>query len=98
MPRSESYLEISGSSNRNDHMVWPDPADPEEVEWSIRHAPHLGREVTRGQELTAASYMHAYRALIAMPQKLRNQRIEQIKHASAQAETRRQEGKNDGNE
>lgn len=83
MPRSASYLEIAGSDDPNDLMVWPDPADPEEVGWRLRH--RSMENTTRGDILIATSFMHAYQALIAMPQRLRNKRIEQIKHASAQA-------------
>lgn len=91
MARSESYLELSGSNNPNDIMRWPDPADPEEVEWRLHHHSYPILEDRRRDERVAASYMNAYRALIAMPQRLRNQRIEQIKRASVEAEKRRQE-------
>lgn len=82
MSKSRTYLGIEG-------MVWPDPVDPDDVEWSLRYSQTLGFEVPRKDALKAASYINAYRALIAMPQRLRNKRIEQIKRASEQAERER---------
>lgn len=61
---------------------WPDPRDPLGVEWRLRHLrTTFNAEVSTSDLMVAASYMDAYRALIALPQRARNQRIEQIKRA-----------------
>lgn len=46
-----------------DEMTWPLPDSEKlgDIEWKFRHAPN---EVTRGDILTAASVMSAYRELI----------------------------------
>lgn len=57
-----------------DGTVWPDPADPHEVEWRLRHT-----EASRGDVLVAAWYMEAYRALVRLTQKRRNEVCRQLK-------------------
>ena len=87
MAERSSWLEIRGGPTVNDLMRWPDPSDPNEVEWRLRHGRYIfNAEPREGDVLTAASYMNAYRALIDMPQKTRNARIEQIKTAMNNAE------------
>lgn len=62
-------------------MTWPDPRDPDGLEWTLVYGyPNLWDEGRR-QLREAASYIAAYRALIDLPQKVRNARIEQIKQA-----------------
>ena len=56
-------------------MTWPNPEHAGDLEWKMRYALE---HVTRGEQLTAASILAAYRELVAMPQKKRNQRISQI--------------------
>lgn len=69
-------LEIRGGPGEHDLMAWPDPRDPEDLAWRLRyqqtmHTVHDCHE--------AAAYIEAYRALISLPQKVRNNRIEQMK-------------------
>jgi len=53
--------------------IWPDPND--QTEWRLRYAPN------RGAELMAAGTCEAYRALIVMPARKRNQTIAMIRKA-----------------
>lgn len=78
---SRSFLEVRGGPYAGDLMRWPNPADPGEVEWKLRHLGMFGQQPSSSDLVMAASFMSAYRALIALPQKARNQRIEQIKSA-----------------
>ncbi len=54
-----------------DDMTWPNPES--DIEWHLRYGD------VEEYRFRAASYVAAYNALINMPQKLRNKRIEQIK-------------------
>ncbi|MFW7414736.1 hypothetical protein [Demequina sp. SO4-18] len=56
-----------------DGMCWPHPHDPGEIEDQLRNGD------AESVRLTAASYVSAYRHLIEMPQRARNERIEQLK-------------------
>ena len=80
---AESYrVTIRGGPTEHDLSSWPNPTDPLDVEWRLRHRrTTLGQEISTSDLMVAASYMDAYRALIALPQRRRNQTIEQIKHA-----------------
>lgn len=61
---------------RFDGMTWPNPADPDGVEWRLRHGV---QPPTRQDVLTAASFMHAYAHLIHLPRREREERIRQIR-------------------
>lgn len=75
-------LEIRGGPSRHDLSSWPDPRDPLGVEWRLRHKrATFGGEISTSDLMVSASYMDAYRALIALPQRRRNQLIEQMKQA-----------------
>jgi hypothetical protein len=64
-----------------DGMTWPNPADPLEVEWSLRYgAP------SREQMLVAASVVAAYRQLVEDPQRIRNGKVATLRQALAAAE------------
>lgn len=65
---------------RFDGMTWPDPRDPAEVEWTLRY----GRP-TRGDLLTAASFIAAYKQLVYDNQTVRNGKVRALRAASAQA-------------
>lgn len=70
---------------RFDGMTWPNPADPDEVQWRLRYGP---QPPSREDLLTAASFMHAYAHLIDLPQRERNERVRQIRQqVLAAAET-----------
>ena len=60
-----------------DHMTWPHPDDPMEIEWSLRYG-----DPPRQQRHVAASYIAAYRWLIGAPIALRNRRIAGIRRAA----------------
>lgn len=66
-------------------MTWPNPDDPREVEWRLRFATTFGLEIRSADRMVAASVMHAYRALIEMSQRDRNQRVSQIRAAMKEA-------------
>ena len=74
-------LQIRGGPHRSDLMAWPDPRDPDDIEWSLTYGYSGIWDEGRRQLREAASYIAAYRALIDLPQKTRNARIEQIKRA-----------------
>ena len=82
---SAEFLRIRGGPSEHDIMTWPNPDDPSEVEWRLRYTRYLGGEVATSDLMVAASYMNAYRALIGLPQRARNARIEQIKSAMKEA-------------
>jgi hypothetical protein len=69
--RPTAYLRFDG-------MTWPNP-NADWVEWELRYGD------TEAVRLTAASFVHAYIYLVSLPQKLRNQRIQQIRHAAPSA-------------
>ena len=72
---------------RFDGMTWPNPADPNEVQWRLRYGP---QPPSREDVLAAASFMHAYAHLINLPQRERNERVLQIReHATTPEETTR---------
>lgn len=84
MARSRSYLEVRGGPHRSDLMTWPNPADPDDVAWRLLHNATIARQ----DVVIAASFIQAYAALIDLPQKARNQRIEQIKQAMRAIDTK----------
>lgn len=58
-------------------MVWPNPYDPNAVQWRLRYG-----EPTRSDLLVAASYVAAYRQLIDLPIRVRNRRVAAIRAAA----------------
>jgi hypothetical protein len=58
-----------------DGSAWPDPEDPNEVQWRLRYAPD------RGAELTAAFYMQAYRDFFATTGQRRELVVKMIREA-----------------
>jgi len=64
---SDSYLCFEG-------MTWPNPTDPNDVQWRLRYGTPRRRDI-----LVAASFMHAYAHLIDLPQRERNERVSQIR-------------------
>lgn len=60
-----------------DRTTWPDPSDRADLEWELRYA-----EPTRENVLAAASFIHAYRSLIALPQRERNKKIALLRRAA----------------
>lgn len=67
--RGDYYLRFPDGSG------WPDPTDPNEAQWRLRYAPD------RSAELTAASYLDAYRSLIMLPSRRREVVVRKIKAA-----------------
>jgi hypothetical protein len=61
-----------------DGMCWPDPTDPRESEWRLRYRPD---SITRKDQMALASVMHAYRYLIGLDSRTRQQRVMQIRAA-----------------
>jgi hypothetical protein len=61
----------------SDRMTWPHPSDPDEIEWQLRYGD------AHAVRLTAASYVSAYRHLIELPQRTRNERVSQIRAAAS---------------
>lgn len=58
-----------------DEMAWPNPNDPNGIEWQLRYGD------ARSVRLVAAGYVSAYKQLIELPQRTRNERCSQIKKA-----------------
>lgn len=82
---ADSFLRIRGGPGQYDLMTWPNPDDPTDTEWRLRYAGMLNLDITSRDRMVAASAMHAYRALIELPQRERNQRISQIRAATKEA-------------
>lgn len=68
---SRVYLHFGG-------MAWPNPADPNDIEWTLRYG-----EPTREQLMVAASMVAAYKQLVADPQRTRNDKVGGIRAAQA---------------
>lgn len=58
-------------------MNWPHPDDVNGVEHALRYD-----DPTRSERLEAAAYIAAYRRLVEMPGRLRNQRVQEIRRAA----------------
>ncbi len=71
-----------------DGMTWPNPDDPNEVEWKLRYKDFSGN-LSRGEECTAASFISAYRCLVNLPQKHRNAVCKRIREAAKAVERKR---------
>lgn len=65
--RPSSYLRIGVTT-------WPNPNDPNEVQWRLRYGTPSKEDL-----LVAASAMHAYAHLIELPERRRNERVGQIR-------------------
>ena len=63
-----------------DGMVWPNPNDPNEVQWRLRYG-----KPTREDILFAASVMSAYSQLVADPQRRRNEKVRGLREAMCDA-------------
>lgn len=60
-----------------DTMTWPHPDDPSMVESRLRYG-----QPTKTDLLVAASFIAAYRQLVADPRRVRNAKIAGIRRAS----------------
>jgi hypothetical protein len=67
--RGDYYLRLPDGSS------WPNPEDPNEVQWRLRYAPD------RGAELTAASYVQAYRDFFATTGRRRERVVTMVREA-----------------
>jgi hypothetical protein len=65
-----------------DGMCWPNPQDPSEVEWKLRYA---RTTLTPAEALIAASVMNAYRHLVELDSRTRQQRVMSIRKAADNA-------------
>lgn len=70
MPTNESYVRL------DDGTVWPNPADPTEVQWRIRYG-----TPTRSDLLIAAAHMHAYQELVMQTDKRRTDVVRGLRRA-----------------
>lgn len=61
-----------------DQMTWPNPDDPEGVQWALRYGDD---EHLRSVRMIAASYVAAYQHLISLTNEVRNERANAIKAA-----------------
>ncbi|MBU8821065.1 hypothetical protein KL864_34985 [Mycolicibacterium goodii] len=58
---------------------WPDPTDPRELAFRLRHCPDgLGRR----DQLVLASIVEAYSSLVCMDSRTRQRRVMQLREAS----------------
>lgn len=76
MPRRAGWFRLD-----NGETTWPDPTDPNEVEWRLRHG-----HATRADTMVAASGLAAYRELVMATQARRNDVIRQIRAALSRAQ------------
>ena len=59
-------------------MCWPIPSrGMEELEWKLRYS-----SITEGEKMVVASFLSAYRELINLPQKKRNEIIKELRKES----------------
>jgi hypothetical protein len=63
----EPYLHLDG-------MAWPNPEDPQQVEWTLRYG-----NPTREDLNVAASYIAAYKQLVFDAQRVRNRKVSGIR-------------------
>jgi hypothetical protein len=75
------YLKLAW--NTPDACVWPDPSDPKEIEWALRHG-----TPTREQLITAASFVSTYKQMCFQPQRTTLRRIRQIRAHLAERSNR----------
>lgn len=68
----------------DDRVMWPHPADPNDIEWRMRYKDPELYDDSKGARLVAASYIHAYRELVRLPQRQRNKVIQQIRAAATE--------------
>lgn len=72
------------NENRNplelnfDDMCWPNPSDPQDLEWILRHGSH-DKPLSKMDRLICASFMGAYKQMIRMSQKDRNKLVSNIR-------------------
>ena len=66
---TRKYLRFEG-------MTWPNPDDPDEVLHTLVYG-----SPSRAEVMYAASVIHAYGHLVAMPQRERNERVRQLRTA-----------------
>lgn len=71
-----STLKIADHIDPTDFMAWPNPLDPDEVEWKLRYS-----TPTKSELMHASSVLAAYRALIFLPSRTREKRISAIRKA-----------------
>lgn len=57
-----------------DRMTWPNPHDPQRVEWTLRYG-----TPDRAQLLAAASMIAAYKQLVFDSQRARNEKISALR-------------------
>lgn len=78
-----SYVLLPDPSDPEGILVWPNPADPNEVEHRLRYG-----KPTRSDLLVAASQMAAYRYMVMeLSQRVRNQRVSELRAALTQHTT-----------
>lgn len=58
----------------DDGCAWPNPDDPNDIEWKLRHGTPTNAEL-----LHAAAFLSAYKTLFTMTQKEAIARIKRIK-------------------
>ena len=75
MPERDARA-CEGSYLRFDEMTWPNPDDPGEVEYALRYG-----SLKRSHELVAASFIAAYRQLVNLPRRERDERVAAIRAA-----------------
>lgn len=83
-PVDPTAVSASGTYLRFDGMTWPNPADPGEVQWRLRYA-----VTDHSDHMVAASFMHAYQALVFMSERRRREIIRRLREG---AELSRAEG------
>lgn len=59
---------------RFDGMTWPNPTDPNDVQWRLRYG-----QPSKADLLVAASFMHAYAHLIDLPERERNRLVTAVR-------------------
>jgi hypothetical protein len=82
-----SHIEIPEGEDGPGAMVWPNPVRAGEISYRLRYGP----ELTRSEQLVAASALDAYHYLLVEPtltQRIRNQRVKEIRSALEQANQR----------
>ena len=80
---SETRSHVRFATEDGSIVCWPNPHDPNEIEWKLRYAPDSR---TRADMMVAASVMDAYRNIINLDSRTRQLRVMQLRKASKPSE------------
>lgn len=80
---SENNSQVTFETEDGSSVCWPNPHDPNEIEWKLRYAPD---SLTRADMMVAASVMSAYRHVINLDSRTRQLRVMQLRKVAKPSE------------